>query len=84
MIFSQVFFELLCNLTDFVISNDSTEKMTSKSIRIYPVFIKKRLKVNKKSFSSSEKKRNSEVIISIIKLTRSSEMIFNPMRYTGL
>ena len=57
--FSAGFFELLSNLSDFVISDDSTEKITSKSIRIYPVFILKRFKVNKRSLFSSEKKRIS-------------------------
>ena len=34
------------------------KKITSKSIRLQPVFIKKRLEVNKKQILSSEKMRN--------------------------
>ena len=44
--------------------------------------IKNRFEVDKKGIISS-KKWLIQVIISIIVLTRSSERIFNPMRYTG-
>ena len=46
--------------SDFVISDDCIGKITLKSIRLYPVFIKKKFEVNRKiDFFSNEKMRHS-------------------------
>ena len=70
-------------LSDFVNSDDSIGKSTSKSNRIYPVFIKKTFKVDKNRIFLV-KKWEIHVITSIFMITRSSERILNPIRYTGI
>ena len=52
------FFEILQKYSDFVNSNHYIGKITSKSIRLQPVFIPKKFEVNKKQIFSSEKRRN--------------------------
>ena len=52
------FFKLLPKFYDFVNSNEYIRKITSKSIRIYPVFIKKKFEGNKKGITSRNKMRN--------------------------
>ena len=69
------FLEIFTRSSDFVNSVDCVGKITSKSVRLQPVFIQKRFEVNKKW--------EIEVIISMTMLPRSSERIFNPMRCTG-
>ena len=61
-----------------------SEKITSKYIRVQPVFIQKKICYYKKQIFSGEKIREIQVILLMIMLTRYSERIFNPMRYTGL
>ena len=47
--FAVSFFEILPKFIYFVNSDDFIGKITSKSIRLQPLFIKKRFKVNKKT-----------------------------------
>ena len=47
------------SLNDFVNPDDSIGKITSNSIRLYLVFIIKKINLIKKEFLSSEKMRNS-------------------------
>ena len=54
-----VFFKLLPKFSDFINYDDSVGKMTSKSIRLYPVFIKKSFNLIKKGIISGEKMKNS-------------------------
>ena len=63
-------------------SNNSIGKITSELIRLYPICIKKNT-VIKKGIISNEKMGNSGNYMYMIMLTRSSERIFNPRRYTG-
>ena len=58
------FFKLLTKFIDFINYDDFIGKVTSKSIKLYPVFIKKIFEF--------------KVIISVIMLTRSSDRNFNP------
>ena len=44
---------------NFLYTYDCIGKITSKSIRPYPVFIQNRFEVNKKGIISNEKMRNS-------------------------
>ena len=76
------FFDILPKFSDFVNSNDSIGKITSKSIRIQPVFITKIFKVNKKQIFLG-KKLEIQVIVFMIMLTRPSERIFNSTRYAN-
>ena len=46
-IFACFFYKLLPKFSDFINSADFTEKVTSKSIRLYPVFTKKKFEFNK-------------------------------------
>ena len=84
IILFQFFFELLSNFNNFINSNDCIGKITSQYIRLYPVFTKK------KDFNLIReglflvKKREFQIIITMIMLTRSSERIYNPSRYTGI
>ena len=84
--FLQFLFKLLPKFSDFINSDDCIVKITSKSIRIYPVFIQKRLNLFKKGIIFSEKIKNSSNYIHIymIMLTRCLERIFNPSHYTGI
>ena len=68
--------------SDFIISDDCIGKLISKSISLYPVFVRKNWIQYKKGLFI-EKKYKMQVIISMIIPTRSSERIFNAMRYTG-
>ena len=60
-IFSAVFFfKLLQKLSNFINSDDCIWKITLESIRVYPVFIKKKgSNLIKKGIISSEKMRKS-------------------------
>ena len=61
MLFMHFFFKLLPNFTDFENSDDSIGKITSKSIRLQPVFIQKNnLKQIKKQIFSGGKLKNSD------------------------
>jgi len=66
---------------EFVNFDDGIGKSTSKFIGLQSVVIKKRFEVDKNQIFSSEK-GEFQVIVFMIMLTRSSERIFNPMRYT--
>jgi len=79
----QFFFKFLPKFSDFINSDDSIEKITSKSIRLYLILFKKIYDLIKKGISSGEKMRNSGNYIYMIMLIRSSERIFNPSRFTG-
>ena len=46
--FLQFFFKLLPKFSDFINSDNCIEKITSKPIRLYPVFIQKNIYFNKK------------------------------------
>ena len=72
---------MLPKFSDFV--NSYVRKKTSKSIRLQLVFIKQKFEVNKKQIFSSEEMK-IQVIVFMILFTRSSERIFNSMRYTGI
>ena len=50
--------KLFPKFSDFIISDDCIEKIASKSIRLYPVFIEKNVNL-KKGIISNEKMRNS-------------------------
>ena len=63
-------------------SDDCIEKITSKSIRLYLICIKKRFNLINKGIISSEKMRNSGNYVYMVMLTRSSERIINPSCYT--
>ena len=64
-----------------------SEKITSKPIQLYQIFIQKTFEFNEKGIISCEKTRISGkyiyIYIYMVMLTRSSERIFNPTRYTG-
>ena len=61
-----------------------SEKITSKFIKLYSVFIKKKdLKLIRNGFFLV-KKWEKQVIIFMIMLTGSSKRIYNPMNYTGI
>ena len=53
------FFEMLPRFSDLINSNDCIGKITSKSVRLKKLLLKKRFEVNKKQIVSSEKMRNS-------------------------
>ena len=53
------FLEIFTRSSDFVNSVDCVGKITSKSVRLQPVFIQKRFEVNKKQILSSEKMTNA-------------------------
>ena len=72
-----IFLKLLPKCSDYINSVDCIWKITSKYIRLYPAFIKKKVLF-------LMKKLEIQVIISIVILTRSSERVFNPSRYTGI
>ena len=75
------FFRNTFKSSDFINSVDFIEKKKTSNLSDYNHFIfKNRFKVNK--LFSSEKLRYSDNCI-LIMLPRSSERIFNPMRYTG-
>ena len=82
------FFTLLPKSSDFIESDDCIRKILSKSFRLFPVFIFKYLTLMKKNMKkwniSGEKARISGNCIYIyrymIRLTRSSERIFNISR----
>ena len=57
--------------------------MVGKKIFNHTFIKKKKLKSIKKQIFSSEKLRNSGNCIYVIILTRSLDMIFNPVRYNG-
>jgi len=75
------FFILLAKFSIFINSNDCIGKVPSNSIRLYPVFIKKKINLIKKRDYFLVKKCDIQVIITMIMLTRSSERIFNRSRY---
>ena len=57
-LFWQSFFEILPNFSVFL--NSKIRKFTSKSIRLQPIFIEKKIfEMNKKQLFYSEKKKNS-------------------------
>ena len=61
-----------------------SSKKTNQNLSDYNHFLFiKRLEVNNNQIFSSEKLRNSDNWVSIM-ITRSSERIFNPMRYNGI
>ena len=77
-IFCSFFFKLFQKFSDFLNPEDFIGKRTSKTIRLYPIFNKKKgLFVMKKIINSI-----NYIYVYYI-LTRSSERIFNPSRYTG-
>ena len=82
--FFVVFLEILPKFIDFVNSNDCIGK---NHVKIYQTTIsfysKKYLKSMKNRLSLVKKMRNSGNFVFTIMLTRSSERILNPMRYTG-
>ena len=83
MIFLQFFFfELLQKFNDFVNSDDCIGKITSKSISLYPIFIKKKDLKSIKNRFFLVKKLEIQVIIYDYAYSF-SETIFNPMHYTG-
>ena len=53
------FFKLLPKFSDLINSGDCIGKITSKSIRLYPVFIEKKINLIKKGIISCEKRINS-------------------------
>ena len=57
--FFAFFFPLLPKFNDFINPDDYMKKMTSKSTRLYPVFIQTKICILKKRITSSEKMRNS-------------------------
>ena len=59
VIFCIFFFPLLPKFNDFKNPDDYMKKMTSKSTRLYPVFIQTKIFILKKRITSSEKMRNS-------------------------
>ena len=71
------FFKLYPKFTDFTNSDDCIRKTTSKSIRLYPVCIKKKLKFNFKKGLIIVKKWTIQIFIAIIMFTSPSERIFN-------
>ena len=78
--FFTVFSGILPKYSDFVISDDCIGKITSKYIQF---LFSKRFKINTKQICSSAK-WEIQVIVFMIMLTRFSQRIFNPMRYTGI
>ena len=78
----QFFYKLLPNFSDLINSDDCIEKITSKSIGLYPVFVFKKLIQWKKGLFLL-KKWLIQVIITMIMFSRSSEKIFNQSRYTS-
>ena len=79
----QLFSKYFQSFSNFVNCDDCSGKITSKSVRLIPVFIKNDLKFIKNRFFLV-KKLEIQVIVFMTMLTRSSERIFNPMRYTGI
>ena len=76
------FFNYLRSLAIFINSDDCIGKIASKSIKLFSFYPKKDFNLIKHSIISSRKIRNSGNYIMIM-LTRSSERILDPSRYTG-
>ena len=76
------FFKLLPRFNDFVNCDNGIKKLHQNLSDYMLLYSKKRLKINKKGIISSEKMKNAGDYI-VIMLTRFSERIFNPSRYTG-
>ena len=76
-------FKLLPKFSNLINSNGCVEKITSKSIRLYPVFIQKKIWIKKKEFISGEQIWNSGNYI--YDYARSFfRNDFNPSCFTGI
>ena len=64
-------------------SDDCIGKIHSNPSDYNQILFKKKFEVNKNRFLL-EKKREIQIIVFMIVLTRFSERIFYPMRYTGI
>ena len=84
MFFLRFISEILPQISDFVKFDDYIEKKHQNLLDYNQILFKKRFKVNKKTDFLLRRNEKIQVIVSMIMLTRSSERIFNPMRYTGL
>ena len=78
MFFAVYFLEILPKFSKFINSDDSIGKKTHQNLSDYKEF----LIIFFLCFSSE--KREIQIIVFIIMLTRSSERIFHPMRCTGI
>ena len=72
-----IILQLLPKFNDFISSDECIGNITSNSIRSYLVFYSIKDNLIKKGIISSENLRNACNYLYMIKLTRSTEIIFN-------